>query len=266
VKTAHSGFPKKFLQEALEDEPAGTNVTLFSKYRGVYLVAMGYKYNKKTVTCFIATLGAGMTTNSAHPYIQRYNDNFGNVCEKCVLRNDLASFYFNNCNKIDTHNNERQFILKLEKKWLTRDPFFRVCTTLVAFSVIDAYRLYKFNNNNKKTEMSVLQFSNILAGQLISSRILISNTLRENRLIINDQDKYTFTDNTGNLHTLIRGDRIKVSSQSGKMYRPARDCIMCKLTNRRSQTVFYCNICNVPLCSDRFRYNRNKGAEKRCFE
>ena len=50
------------------------------------------------------------------------------------------------------------------------------------------------------------------------------------------------------------------------MYRPACDCIMCKLTNRRSQTVFYCNRCNVPLCSDRFRYNRNKGAEKRCFE
>ena len=49
------------------------------------------------------------------PYIQRFTDNFGNICKKSVMRNDLASFYFKNSNVIDTHNNERQFQLRLEK-------------------------------------------------------------------------------------------------------------------------------------------------------
>lgn len=266
VKTAHSGFPKKFLSEALEKEPAGTNVTLFSKHRGVYLIAMGYKYNKKTVTFFIATLGAGKTTNSPRPYMQRFTDNFGNICEKFVSRNDLAGFYFQHCNVIDTHNNERQYQLRLEKKWLTRDPFFRVCTTLVAFAVTDAYRLYKFNNNDKKTQIGVLKFANILAGQLISNRRLISDNLFNNRKIRERLSVNNFTDKRGVEHILRRSENVKVSVKTGKMYRPARDCVMCKLTNRRSQTVFYCNKCMVPLCNDWHRNNRNTKAERRCFE
>ncbi len=68
-------------------------------------------------------------------------------------------------------------------------------TMLVAFSVIDAYRLYKHTNGNKTTEISVLQFANILGGQLIKSRELISETMRSNQQIIlqyrNEEETYT---------------------------------------------------------------------------
>ena len=47
VKTAHVGFPKQFIMDNLADRPAGTHLSLFTKYEGVYLIAMGYKYNKK---------------------------------------------------------------------------------------------------------------------------------------------------------------------------------------------------------------------------
>ena len=267
VKTAHTGYPKKFLQDSVHNKPAGSYLSLLTKYDGVYLIAMGYKYNKKTVTYFIATLGAGTTSYSNRPYIQKYTDDFGNLCEKTVLRNDLASFYFQFSNVIDVHNNERQFQLRLEKKWRTNDPFFRVSTTLVAFSVIDAYKLYKFNNPVKNTHFTVLQFANILAGQLIQSRNLIRENINNNKLIRRHNIiQYSFTDKDGDVHTLQRNDHVRVSKKSGKLYRAARDCVMCKLTHRRTQTVFFCTRCNVPLCSDVFRFKRNNSSQKRCFE
>ena len=62
--------------------PAGTYLSLFTNYEGVYCVAIGYKYNEKSVTCFIVTLGSGMTYCINQPCIQRFTDNFGNICEK----------------------------------------------------------------------------------------------------------------------------------------------------------------------------------------
>ena len=41
------------------------------------------------------------------------------------------------------------------------------------------------------------------------------------------------------VHTIQRNDHVKVSKTSGKLYRAARDCVMCKLTHRRTQTVFF---------------------------
>ena len=99
----------------LAEKPAGTYLSLYTKYEGVYLIAMGYKYNKKSVICFIATLGSGMTSYMSEAYIRRFTDGFGNICEKPIMRNDLASLYYKFSNVIDTHNNERQYQLKLEK-------------------------------------------------------------------------------------------------------------------------------------------------------
>ena len=183
---------------------------------------MGYNYNKKSVTCFIASLGSGTTCYMNQPYIQRFTDNFGNIREKAVMRNELTSFYFWNSNVIDTHSNECQFQLKL-KKWKTRDPFFWIYITLVAFSVIDAYRLYKVNNPDRRTHITVLQFANILAGQLIRIRQLISSTINTNQWIRRENwfNNDCFTDRTSKIHILSRGNTVKVSETSGKMYRPA---------------------------------------------
>ncbi len=110
--------------------------------------------------------------------------------------------------------------------------------------MIDSYRLYKHANGNKSTEISVLQFANILAGQLIKIQELISHTMSVNQQIIlqycNEEETYRWN---GADHTLLREDTVKVSPTSGKMYRPARDCAMCKLTHCRCQTVYYCDTC-----------------------
>ena len=108
------GFRKQFIMDNLAGCPAGTYLSLFTKYEGMYLIAMGYKYNKK-VTYFIATLWSGTTCYMNQPCIQMFTDNFGNICEKLVMRKDLASFYLKNSIVIHTHNNERPISVKIRK-------------------------------------------------------------------------------------------------------------------------------------------------------
>ena len=94
--------------------------------------------------------------------------------------------------------------VKVRKKWKTRDLFFGICTTIVAFSVIDVYRLYKVNNLDRRTHISVLQFANFLADQLILSTQLISSTININQQIRRENcfNDDSFTDGKGKVQTL----------------------------------------------------------------
>jgi hypothetical protein len=47
VKNSHSYFPKQFLEETMKEWGGGSHLVLQSKYKGVDMVAVGYKYNKK---------------------------------------------------------------------------------------------------------------------------------------------------------------------------------------------------------------------------
>ena len=55
VKTAHSRFPKKFLEEKMKEFPGGTWIVFKGrgKQTNKELVAIGYKYNTKKVLQFI---------------------------------------------------------------------------------------------------------------------------------------------------------------------------------------------------------------------
>ena len=53
----------------------------------------------------------------------------------------MASLYFKGNNVIDVHNQNRQGTLALEKKWNTKDCWFRLFTTLVGMCTIDALKM-----------------------------------------------------------------------------------------------------------------------------
>ena len=64
VKQAHAKYPKVFLKHNMKNAPTGAFLLLTSKFEGVYLCALGYKYNKSDkVSKFIFTRGAGTLTN-----------------------------------------------------------------------------------------------------------------------------------------------------------------------------------------------------------
>ena len=148
---------------------------------GIDLIAVGYKYNKKTVLNFVCTTGAGCTADGI-PYEMKWTDECGNVNVRKVPRPEVISKFFQYSNSVDTHNHLRQSCLRLEKKWVTTDCWFRLMTTLIGITTVDTFRLARYHgllpqgklklildqeDYEGTNECSVRQFAGILSTQLL---------------------------------------------------------------------------------------------------
>jgi hypothetical protein len=131
VKQYHSLFPKNFIEEALKEAPGGVHIVLKSTTMDeVNLIAVGYRYSHKTILHFVLRENAGSTSEGDH-YEMKYTDSYGNICTRLVDRPEVISNFFALFNVIDIHNQLRQDLLQLEKKWLTKNPFFRLSMMLI---------------------------------------------------------------------------------------------------------------------------------------
>ena len=123
VKTAHSFYPKQWLEEKMKGWPGGSHLVLEGTKDNIPLIAIGYKYNKKKVICFIATKGSGHT-EPGQPYEATWKDENGGNMVRYVNQPQLVALYFGASNIIDKGNQSRQSDLRLEKHWVTNDGFF----------------------------------------------------------------------------------------------------------------------------------------------
>ena len=140
MKQNHALYPKKAILDILKDKPGGVKVLLTGEHMsGVQLIATGYKYNRKTTLFFVSTPGAGATTDG-EPYEMKWSDEFGNVHVRDVPRPALVSYFFQHVNAIDIHNHLRQYCLRIEKRWVTSNPYFQLTTTLMGMNVVDTFR------------------------------------------------------------------------------------------------------------------------------
>jgi predicted negative regulator of RcsB-dependent stress response len=53
---------------------------------------------------------------------------------------------------IDEHNKQRQNLLGLEKRWLTKNPWYRLVTTMLGMAVVDTHRYYRYHQINREEE------------------------------------------------------------------------------------------------------------------
>jgi hypothetical protein len=180
VKTAHRHFPKAFIEDVLKGEPGGARIVLKGEVGGVKLVAIGYKYNKKRVLHFIMSENAG-STSDGDPYEMKFPDEYGNINIREISRPEVVSAYFNDSNCVDVHNQLRQYALKLEKKWVTTNPYFRLHTTLTGINVVDCFQLATFHEligrnmlvyeneveDAERNVYAIRKFGGILAKQLL---------------------------------------------------------------------------------------------------
>jgi hypothetical protein len=103
---------------------------------------LGTNIVEEQLCFFLLTKGAGSTV-SGDPYEMKFTDSYGNIVTHFVDCPEVVSTFFKTSNTIDTHNQLRQDLLQLEKKWLTKNPFFRLTTTLIVINVTvtDAFLL-----------------------------------------------------------------------------------------------------------------------------
>ena len=147
VKSNSRGFPKGAILQILKSEPGGTSIVLKATDPDTEtgLVAIGYKYNSKTVLFFVASEGVG-STKPGTPYKMRFPNKYGTVVIREVPRPSIISRFFEQSNCVDVHNQLRQYALRLEKNWVTCDPYFRLFCTLIGITAVDCFRLSNFHS------------------------------------------------------------------------------------------------------------------------
>ena len=108
------------------------------------------------------------------PHVQTWLDANGNRCDRKIPRPEVASLYFKGNNVIDVHNQNRQGTLALEKKWNTKNCWFRLFTTLVGMCTIDALKMLNYfkppHRKGDEDRRKVLTFAALLAKQLLDNK------------------------------------------------------------------------------------------------
>lgn len=172
IKTNHNRFPKKYIEEEMKDWPAGSHLVLHSKIDGVDLVAVGYKYSKRKVVSFLANKRAA-NLQPGKPYLAKWKDAHGNTVSRFIPRPAMVADYFRDSNKIDAHNQVRQFELRLEKLWVSRCGFFRINTTLIGMVVVDAWKAYRhhINTRHRHYNIPLMKFISILAKDMLNNHL-----------------------------------------------------------------------------------------------
>lgn len=119
------------------------------------------------------------------PYVTKWPDDYGNIKSRDVLRPDCIGKYFSTSNIIDVHNQLRQNELALEQHWRTNNPWFRIITTVIGMTVVDAFLLAKYSapSGAKFAKMTVQDFAMHIVKDMWTrkiscearSEILVSN-------------------------------------------------------------------------------------------
>ena len=266
VKTAHSRFPKKFLDDTMKEFPGGTWITMRGKCgrTGVELVAIGYKYNSKKVLSFVTTVGAG-STEKGRPYRAKYNDQYGNVCHRDVARPAVISRLFENSNVVDVNNQMRQHALALEECWVTTDGWFRLFTTFVGMTVTDTWFVRDFREKSKGKGMEEEGSNNrkivVFAGDVAESLIDMAEELEREaarpppelalcvQVPVATNSPVSSLTGCSNEH---RHTKVWLSGNRGRNTLSQSRCMWCSRTeNRTSKTKLKCLECDVGFCAEK---------------
>ena len=85
IKQYHASLPKEYIEAALKVAPGGIHILLEGMTQNeVPLLALGYRYNRKTMLHLILTDNSG-SSKPGTPYQMKYTDSFGNICTPSML-------------------------------------------------------------------------------------------------------------------------------------------------------------------------------------
>ena len=79
----------------------------------------------------------------------------------------MIANYFKYSNKVDIHNQVRQFDIGLEKKWITPNPYFRLYTTQVGMNLTYSWKAIKRHHKDGGRIPSATEFADITAYDMI---------------------------------------------------------------------------------------------------
>ena len=261
---------QKILRARTKDgQAAGRHVVMKATISDVDLFLLAYAWSNQRVAYIVSSCGT--TVPHEEPYRTHFTDDFGNVTFKEIPRPSIAHFYFELCPLIDNHNKDRQSVLGLEDCWPTKNPWFRLVTTMIGMSVIDLHRW----DRNRRTNGKAFEWldDNEERPEFLKVRSmanLIGRGLKKTNMC------YYTKNNPRQQPKLHRVSRCQPQEltricKEGYMSRPAngktggkgyvRTCLICRQYREKPQnTNWWCSVCRVPLCK------KNRGRESTCYE
>ena len=192
--------------------------------------------------------------------MQRWADEYGNICFRAIPRPALASEYFSKSPRVDNHNQSRQHDLALEELWQTQDCWFRLWTTFMGIHLVDCWKLCRFHlpSSHQLATGSVVDFSDKLAAALLKNSLphdIDRRTVTPRRIL---PAKRVMAD-IGNppsrgQHRRGQYPRVRVGKH---MKTKQSRCKLCQAEKKESYTSFFCRDCGIPLCVASNRHERD---------
>jgi hypothetical protein len=239
------------------DKPRGHWVVMHARICNHRVMCMVYAYSHKKCSYFVSTTGK----TSPHPikHMSKYEDNFGEICERPIDRPDLHQFYHKFSPLVDTHNQQRQGILQLEKLWLTKCCWRRLWTTMVGMCVVDMHKWFKYTYDNvdgTPNDVPIKKITNMLCHRL-EDAIKDQPTIRTaaTGAPINAYDKPDWeriTNEHGEMHKKVTPKQRSKGLAQGCAI--TKSCFVCRKYLKKDgetnyvHTSFRCRICKMPLC------------------
>jgi hypothetical protein len=250
-------FPMHALHSVLtarySKKPAGHWVVFRTTISGVMVLAVCYAWSHSSTTYFLSTCGS--TNPAKTSYVTHFEDEFGVVGIKQIPQPSIKEWFYDFLPLIDEHNKQRQSLLRLEKKWPTKNCWFRLLVTLVGMSVVDCYRIYLNHDKQKYEKMDIVQFADELSLHLRLREQKKAPTLasHQNTADGHDMRLERITNSLGEIR------RQPMTTQMNKYRRASgnsitANCYICrkymKTENATNyvQTAFRCIDCKMPVC------------------
>ena len=277
VKNNKNYFPMEVLYNVLKEarhgsHPAGHWVVMRAVISHVPVIAIAYAWSQKGVSYFIST--CGKTTPSPHKYEAKFEDDWGNTSFREIPRPDILHVLYEYVPLIDEHNKSRQSILAMEKRWQTRNPWFRLITTIVGMSIVDMYRLYRHHKikvdgwtPQQVDALRIIRFTDLICGNLRSWKY------QHRRKTIQGREKPVLDrirDKEGN--TTTEPTSWQKDNRNNTVGNPiTHHCFICRryLTDKGTtvyrKTSHWCKDCHMPLC-EKSRVGLDGGRDLSCVD
>jgi len=274
VKNNKQMFPMEALHSVMKARhgryPAGHWVVMRSIISGVPLIAIVYAWSQKGLSYFIST--CGKTTPSIHKYESKFEDEWGNTTFKLIPRPEIVHFLYEYCPLIDEHNKARQSLLALEKRWLTKNCWYRLMCTVVGMCVVDMYRLYRYHEikirgNDQATvdSLRIIKFTDMICGNLRMWQYKQRKRETHKDIVLerirNDEGE-----------TNVKPTQKQMDNRNNSIGNPIQhSCFVCRrYLNQKGmstprKTSFWCKDCKMPLC-DKSRVGQDGGRDLSCVD
>ena len=151
IKTAHKQYPKNILKAWAHNQPRGSHHVMQATpvERPIYALA----WNDKKLKLFVFTRG---TTIDAEPAVRKRarldEDGRTREFELEIPRPRMVKMFFDGFNAVDTNDQYRQGILKLEENWKTHSWATRTFTTILGVIFVNSHLAMRLTRDNDATQ------------------------------------------------------------------------------------------------------------------